>query len=73
VSVKALAGEDFIAFERDIPTPRTIGRILKQHKLAPVLKLFNCENNDGPFLYKGGRRFAGALELRALFRAASQE
>jgi DNA-binding transcriptional LysR family regulator len=33
VSVKALAGEDFIAFERDIPTRKTIDRILKQHKV----------------------------------------
>jgi len=34
VSVEALAGEDFIAFERDIPTRKTIDRILKQHKVA---------------------------------------
>jgi DNA-binding transcriptional LysR family regulator len=33
VSVNALAGEDFIAFERDIPTRKTIDRILKQHKV----------------------------------------
>jgi DNA-binding transcriptional LysR family regulator len=31
--VKALASEDFIAFERDIPTRKTIDRILKQHKV----------------------------------------
>ncbi|MGH9855829.1 MAG: LysR family transcriptional regulator, partial [Blastocatellia bacterium] len=29
VSVEALAGEDFIAFERDIPTRKTVDRILK--------------------------------------------
>ncbi|MGE3439850.1 MAG: LysR family transcriptional regulator substrate-binding protein, partial [Blastocatellales bacterium] len=34
VSVEALAGEDFIAFERDIPTRKTIDSILKQHKVA---------------------------------------
>src|SRR5262245_52582968 len=32
-SVKALTREDFIAFERDIPTRKTIDRILKQHKV----------------------------------------
>ncbi len=34
VSVGALAGEDFIAFERDIPTRKTIDRILKQSKVV---------------------------------------
>lgn len=34
VSVEALAGEDFIAFERDIPTRKTIDRILKQSKVS---------------------------------------
>lgn len=34
VSVEALTGEDFIAFERDIPTRKTIDRILKRHKVA---------------------------------------
>jgi DNA-binding transcriptional LysR family regulator len=34
ISVEALAGEDFIAFERDIPTRKTIDRILKQHKVV---------------------------------------
>ncbi|HEY6403271.1 MAG TPA: LysR family transcriptional regulator [Blastocatellia bacterium] len=34
ISVRALAGEDFIAFERDIPTRKTIDRILKQHGVA---------------------------------------
>ena len=34
VSVKSLEGEDFIAFERDIPTRKTIDRILKQYKVT---------------------------------------
>ncbi len=45
VSVKNLAGEDFIAFERDIPTRKTIDRILKQHKVAVnyVMEFDNIE------------------------------
>jgi DNA-binding transcriptional LysR family regulator len=45
VSVKALAGEDFIAFERDIPTRKTIDRILKQHKVevSYVMEFDNIE------------------------------
>ncbi len=34
VSFTQLAGEDFIAFERDIPTRKTIDGMLKQHKVA---------------------------------------
>jgi DNA-binding transcriptional LysR family regulator len=34
VSIKQLEGEDFIAFERDIPTRKTIDRILKQHRVS---------------------------------------
>jgi DNA-binding transcriptional LysR family regulator len=45
VSVKALAGEDFIAFERDIPTRKTIDRLLKQHKVEVnyVMEFDNIE------------------------------
>lgn len=45
VSVKALVGEDFIAFERDIPTRKTIDRILKQHKVEVnyVMEFDNIE------------------------------
>jgi DNA-binding transcriptional LysR family regulator len=45
VSVEALAGEDFIAFERDIPTRKTIDRILKQHKVKVnyVMEFDNIE------------------------------
>ena len=45
VSVEALAGEDFIAFERDIPTRKTIDRILKQHKVEVnyVMEFDNIE------------------------------
>src|SRR5262249_11378821 len=45
VSVKALAGEDFIAFERDIPTRKTIDRILKRHKVEVnyVMEFDNIE------------------------------
>lgn len=45
VSVEALAGEDFIAFERDIPTRKTIDRILKQHKVevSYVMEFDNIE------------------------------
>jgi LysR family transcriptional regulator, transcriptional activator of the cysJI operon len=44
-SVRALAGEDFIAFERDIPTRKTIDRILKQHGVAVnyVMEFDNIE------------------------------
>ena len=44
-SVLALAGEDFIAFERDIPTRKTIDRILKQHGVAVnyVMEFDNIE------------------------------
>ncbi len=34
ISIRQLAGEDFVAFERDIPTRKTIDRILKQHGVA---------------------------------------
>lgn len=34
VSLKRLKGEDFIAFERDIPTRKTIDRILKEHDVT---------------------------------------
>lgn len=34
ISISQLAGEEFVAFERDIPTRKTIDRILKQHKVA---------------------------------------
>jgi DNA-binding transcriptional LysR family regulator len=45
VSVNSLAGEDFIAFERDIPTRKTIDRILKQHKVEVnyVMEFDNIE------------------------------
>jgi DNA-binding transcriptional LysR family regulator len=45
VSVGALAGEDFIAFERDIPTRKTIDRILKQSKVEVnrVMEFDNIE------------------------------
>jgi DNA-binding transcriptional LysR family regulator len=45
ISVGALAGEDFIAFERDIPTRKTIDRILKQHGVAVnyVMEFDNIE------------------------------
>ncbi len=45
VSVKKLMGEDFIAFERDIPTRKTIDRILKQHKVTVnnVMEFDNIE------------------------------
>jgi LysR family transcriptional regulator, transcriptional activator of the cysJI operon len=44
-SVGALAGEDFIAFERDIPTRKTIDRILKQRKVEVnlVMEFDNIE------------------------------
>ncbi|MEP7338708.1 MAG: LysR family transcriptional regulator [Acidobacteriota bacterium] len=34
ISIRQLAGEEFVAFERDIPTRKTIDRILKQHDVA---------------------------------------
>jgi DNA-binding transcriptional LysR family regulator len=45
VSVVALAGEDFIAFERDIPTRKTIDRILKQRRVEVnrVMEFDNIE------------------------------
>ena len=45
MSVKALTREDFIAFERDIPTRKTIDRILKQHKVEVnyVMEFDNIE------------------------------
>jgi LysR family transcriptional regulator, transcriptional activator of the cysJI operon len=45
VSIEALAGADFIAFERDIPTRKTIDRILKQHKVEVnyVMEFDNIE------------------------------
>ncbi|HEY7184730.1 MAG TPA: LysR family transcriptional regulator [Blastocatellia bacterium] len=45
ISVRTLAGEDFIAFERDIPTRKTIDRILKQHGVAVnyVMEFDNIE------------------------------
>jgi DNA-binding transcriptional LysR family regulator len=45
VSLRELAGEDFIAFERDIPTRKTIDRIFKQHKIAvnTVMEFDNIE------------------------------
>jgi len=44
-SVEALAGEDFIAFERDIPTRKTIDHILKQRKVKVnyVMEFDNIE------------------------------
>jgi DNA-binding transcriptional LysR family regulator len=45
VSVSHLAGEDFVAFERDIPTRKTIDHILKQRKVAVnyVMEFDNIE------------------------------
>jgi DNA-binding transcriptional LysR family regulator len=45
VGVKSLEGEDFIAFERDIPTRKTIDRILKQFKVRVnnVMEFDNIE------------------------------
>lgn len=34
ISIRQLAGADFVAFERDIPTRKTIDQILKRHKVA---------------------------------------
>ena len=45
VSLRSLTGQDFIAFERDIPTRKTIDRILKQHqvKVNYVMEFDNIE------------------------------
>jgi LysR family transcriptional regulator, transcriptional activator of the cysJI operon len=45
VSLSQLAGEDFIAFERDIPTRKTVDRILKLHHVAvnPIMEFDNIE------------------------------
>jgi LysR family transcriptional regulator, transcriptional activator of the cysJI operon len=45
VSLKQLAGEPFIGFERDIPTRKTIDRLLKQHGVAAqyVMEFDNIE------------------------------
>ncbi len=45
ISLKKLSGEEFIAFERDIPTRKTIDRILKQHNVAAdyVMEFDNIE------------------------------
>lgn len=45
LSLAALAGQPFIAFERDIPTRRLIDRLLRQHgvEVAPVMELDNIE------------------------------
>jgi DNA-binding transcriptional LysR family regulator len=45
VSVKKLEGEDFIAFERDIPTRKTIDQILKQNSVSVnyVMEFDNIE------------------------------
>jgi DNA-binding transcriptional LysR family regulator len=45
LSLSDLAGEEFIAFERDIPTRKTIDRLLKDHQVAvnPVMEFDNIE------------------------------
>lgn len=45
VSLAKLKGEDFIAFERDIPTRKTIDRIFKEHKVSVnmVMEFDNIE------------------------------
>lgn len=45
VSLAQLSGEEFIAFERDIPTRKTIDRIFKAHKVAvnTVMEFDNIE------------------------------
>jgi DNA-binding transcriptional LysR family regulator len=45
IGIKNLEGEDFIAFERDIPTRKTIDRILKQFKVRVnnVMEFDNIE------------------------------
>jgi DNA-binding transcriptional LysR family regulator len=44
-SLKHLAGESFVAFERDIPTRKAIDRILKQHSVTVnyVMEFDNIE------------------------------
>lgn len=45
VSLKRLAGEAFVAFERDIPTRKAIDQLLKQHQVAVnyVMEFDNIE------------------------------
>jgi len=45
VSLRQLSGEEFIAFERDIPTRKTIDRVLKAHRIAvkTVMEFDNIE------------------------------
>ena len=45
ISIHELAGEDFVAFERDIPTRKTIDQILKQHQVTVnyVMEFDNIE------------------------------
>jgi DNA-binding transcriptional LysR family regulator len=45
VSLQKIAGEDFIAFERDIPTRKTIDRIFKEYKVRvnTVMEFDNIE------------------------------
>lgn len=45
ISVKSLAGQDFIAFEKDIPTRKTIDAIFKQYKVSVdyVMEFDNIE------------------------------
>jgi DNA-binding transcriptional LysR family regulator len=43
VSLKSLEGEEFIAFERDIPTRKTIDQILRQYKV-PVDYVMEFDN-----------------------------
>ena len=45
ISLTHLAGEDFVAFEKDIPTRKTIDRILRQHRVTvrTVMEFDNIE------------------------------
>ena len=45
VRIAELAGEPFVAFERDIPTRKTIDRVLRTHgvKVDPVMEFDNVE------------------------------
>ncbi len=45
LSLKSLEGEDFVAFEPDIPTRKTIDQILRQHRVAvrTVIEFDNIE------------------------------
>lgn len=45
ISIRNLTGEEFIAFERDIPTRKTIDRIFRQHEVAVnyVMEFDNIE------------------------------